>query len=462
VGSVLPSLEAMQAKLDQWATRYHVAGAVFAVSEGDEIRTAAVGVVNQRTGVATTTDTLFQIGSISKVYTTTLVMQLVDEGVVRLDDPVTTYLPDLAFMDAAVTGHITVRHLLTHTSGIDGDFFDDFGRGDDCVEKYVTACRSLPSVFPPAAMWSYCNAGFVVLGRLIEVVTGLSWDRVLRERLLKPLSLEQTLTLPEEAILHRTSVGHVVNPALEVTVSPRWSLPRALGPAGATICASASDVLAFAAFHLRGGLSTDATKLLSASSLAAMQESQVECIPLPGRGPGHWGLGWMLFNWSGRRVLGHDGGTIGQEACLRIDPESGFAMVLLMNTTPTAALLKRRAIEWLFGDVLGVELPPRPVPPATIPQFDLAPYVGIYERLGLRFDVTLRDGGLITTATATAVPADDPAEAFQPQSLTPVDDTAFLEYEPRLNTYTPIAFSGFEGGRPRYLLSGAGRVARRV
>ena len=80
---------------------------------------------------------------------------------------------------------VTIRQLLTHTSGVDGDFFEDFGRGDDCVAKYVAACAKLPQVFPSGTMWSYCNAGFVVLGRIIELMTGMTWDDALKTRILR-------------------------------------------------------------------------------------------------------------------------------------------------------------------------------------------------------------------------------------------------------------------------------------
>ena len=96
-----------------------------------------------------------------------------------------------------------MRHLLTHTSGIDGDIFTDTGRGDECVQRYVDKLAGAPSVFTPGAAYSYCNSGYVVLGRIIEVLDRQSWDQSLRQRLTRPLRLTRTVTLPEEAILHR-------------------------------------------------------------------------------------------------------------------------------------------------------------------------------------------------------------------------------------------------------------------
>ena len=109
----------------------------------------------------------------------------------------------------SVAKTVTMRHLLTHTSGIDGDVFTDTGRGDDCLEKYVGLMADVKQNHPLGATWSYCNSGFVLAGRVIEKLTGQTWDAALREKLFAPLGLEHTVTLPEEALLFRTAVGHV-------------------------------------------------------------------------------------------------------------------------------------------------------------------------------------------------------------------------------------------------------------
>ena len=183
-------------------------GASLALAVGDETALAATGVLNTRTGTPVTVDSVFQIGSITKVWTATLVMQLVDEGLVDLDAPLRTYLPDFRILDEDITAGVTARHLLNHTSGIGGDFFPDTGRGDDCVARYVAEMADQPASHPLGATMSYCNAGFVVLGRLVEVVRGQSWDTVLRERLFAPLGLTGAGTLPEEALLWGAAVGH--------------------------------------------------------------------------------------------------------------------------------------------------------------------------------------------------------------------------------------------------------------
>ncbi len=454
----LPTSAEMTERLRTWIERYRVAGASVAWMHDGTIETAAAGVININTGVETTPDALFQIGSITKVYTTTLIMQLVDEGRLDLDAPATKYLPDLRFGDAPSAPLITLRHLPTHTSGVDGDFFDDFGRGDDCVEKYVAACASLPQVFAPGAMFSYCNAGFVVLGRIIEGITGMPWHAALKQRIIDPLALKQTVTLPEDALLHRTAAGHAFNAKIEMERTRYWSLPRATGPAGATLCSTVSDLLALAKMHIDGGVTADGARILSDASVRAMQQSQFDLPAVPGEGAAHWGLGWMLFDWGGRRVIGHDGGTIGQMSSLRILPDEHFAVAVLTNTTPSGALLTSRILRWLFGEA-GIELPERPKPPETPPDIDVRPYAGVYERLGLRTELTVDDAGRLNARYISTGALSDLAAALPPEPLFPLTESVFLGRQPYTGAFVPITFSDFKDGRPAYLH--ATRVSRR-
>ena len=285
--------EKFQARLTELAAKHHVVGASLAVAVGDETATAAAGVLNARTGAPVTADSVFQIGSITKVWTATLVMQLVDQGLVDLDAPLTGYLPDFRVLDEQITSSVTARHLLDHTSGIGGDFFPDTGRGDDCVARYVAEMSGLGASHPLGATMSYANSGFVLLGRLVEVVTGRSWDTVLRERLFAPLGLEAAGTLPEEALLWGAAAGH-----FGTEVTPQWGLPRAIGPAG-LIHARAVDLLAFARLHLADGVAADGRRVLSADAARAMREPQA-AIPEPWTSGSHVGLGWMLSDWAGR------------------------------------------------------------------------------------------------------------------------------------------------------------------
>ena len=272
----------MEALLGELARETSVPGAVLGVWHDGEVTVTPYGVLNTRTGQPTAADSVFQIGSITKTWTATMLAQLVAEGRAAYDATVADLLPGTRVGRDDASDRITVRHLLTHSSGVDGDIFDDTGRGDDCVEKYVDLLADAGRTFEPGAAYSYCNSGYVLLGRIIEVLDGRTWDESLRERLVGPLGLHDTVTLPEEAILRSAAVGHHAPPH-DVTPYDTWMLPRALGPAG-LITASAADLLTYARLHLDGGY-------------AAMWEPQ---LPIPGHHQfADIGLSWRVGEWDG-------------------------------------------------------------------------------------------------------------------------------------------------------------------
>jgi CubicO group peptidase (beta-lactamase class C family) len=448
-------LEKLETLLHDCAVVHGVPGAALAVQQGDAIYEAATGVVNANTGVEATTDSVFQIGSITKTFTATLLMQLVDEGRVELDAPVWSYLSEFQLADSDATLSITLRQLLTHTSGIDGDFFEDTGRGHDCVERYITAMKALPMLHAPGEMFSYCNAGFVVLGRLLEKMRGACWDDVLRRHLLDPLATEKMGTQPDHAILYRAAVGHMRNPETkEPFVIPMWRLNPSNGPAGATPFATARDLLRFARLHLDGGKAHDGTRVLSEASARAMVERQVE-IHESGMADA-WGLGFELFDW-GTPVFGHDGATVGQAAFLRILPEHDLAVALLTNAAVGSPLYQD-----VFSEVLdtlaGVTVPPIPQPDPTLAP-DLEPFVGTYQRISSRTDVELRDGQLLaTTRWLRGAP-----RALPPQTsvLEPADERSFVARSESAPPMTVRFLEPDAAGKPRYLHAG-GRANRRI
>ena len=437
-----------QRRLSALAERHHVPGAALGIlrlrpGREDELVEVAHGVLNTDTGVETTTDSLFQIGSISKVWTATVVLQLVDEGLLDLDAPISEVLPELRLAEPDVTKRVTMRHLLTHTSGIDGDVFTDTGRGDDCLEKYVTLLGDVAQNHPLGVTWSYCNSGFSLAGRVIEKLTGGTWDQALRDRILTPLDLSHTVTLPEEALLHRAAVGHV-GEAAEQVKAPVWGLPRSLGPAG-LITSTVADVLGFARLHLTGGLAPDGTRVLGEASAAAMADHQVE-LPEKFTLGDSWGLGWIRFGWDDRRLIGHDGSTIGQNAFLRLLPDEGLAVVLLTNGGNARDLcedLHREA----FAELAGLATPTPLVPPTEPVSVDVTRHLGTYERAGSRMEVL--DGPVLRT-TVTGPLADlvpQPTEEFR---MVAVRDDLFVVRRPQTRTWIPVWFYALPTGE-RYV-----------
>jgi len=435
-----------QRRLADLAGKHRVPGAVLGIQRlGEDPVLASHGVLSKATGVAVTGDTLFQIGSITKVWTATVAMQLVDEGKLDLDTPIVDVLPELRLSDPDVAKQVTLRQLLSHTSGIDGDVFTDTGRGDDCLERYVGLLDQAGQNHPLGVTFSYCNSGFVLVGRVIEKVTGQTWDAALRERLFTPLGLTHTVTLPEEALLFRAAVGHVAEGDAEPEPAPVWVLPRSAGPAG-LITASAADLLAFAALHLRGGVAPDGTRVLSEATVKAMTEQQVE---LPDRHTlgDSWGLGWIRFGWDGQRLIGHDGNTIGQSAFLRILPSQGLAVTLLTNGGNAHDLYEDLYHE-LFAELAGVAMPYPLAPDASPPKVDGSRHVGTYERASARIEVLDQDGTLRLRQTVTGPLAKLLPEPTQEFDLVPISDTLFAVRGPGTQTWTPVTFYPLPSGEP--------------
>lgn len=450
MGALADELGDVSAELRAGIEEFKVPGASFAVMHGGETHSVAAGVLNVNTGVEVTPDSVFQIGSITKLFTSTLVMQLVDEGLVELDMPLRRYLPEFTVADSAATEAITVRHLLTHTSGIDGDFFQDTGRGDDCVERYLLACSALPQLHAPGDGWSYCNAGFVLLGRLIERLRGRTWDSALKGSLLRPIGAASLVSLPEDALLLRASAGHIALPGGEARAVPLTLLPRSNGPAGATPFGATSDLFAFARMHLNAGEAPGGTAVVSKESVASMQTPQHD-FDAPAE-PAHWGLGWMLFDWGGERVIGHDGGTVGQYSFFRVLPAKGIAVALLTNGGQ-ATRLYRRMFEHAFSRLAGISLPPLPVATEGF-AVEAARYTGTYAKLSSRVEVTESEGRLTATVTTLKSPASVPMPP-QVLQLKPIDKRRFLAEGPEGGPPQVMNFDRFgEDGRPMRLNAG--------
>lgn len=442
-----------QARLTELAAVARVPGASLGIWAGDREILAACGVLSTATQVSVTPGALFQIGSITKVWTASMIMQLADEGRLSLDAAVSEIIPGIRLTTSDVGAEVRIRHLLTHTSGIDGDIFTDTGRGAGCLERYTAGLAAATLTVPVGRAYSYCNSGFVLLGRIIEVLDGREWDSSLRERLIRPLNLAQTVTLPEEAILHRAAVGHRAGAGAPVSV---WGLPRSLGPAG-LITASARDVLAFARLHLAGG-AVRGRQLISQDSVAAMQRRHFG-IPADAAGGAAAGLGWRLYPAGGRLIIGHNGSTVGQSAYLRIDPHAQLIACLLTNS-PEADALSQQLFSEIFQAYAGIRIP-HGAEPATGVMVDLERHTGRYERTSRRFDVYARAGALHLTTAMTGDRAkfsdDGPQEFVLYPAGASGDRFVFRSHD--AEPWIPLVFGELDGQVP-YLFTG-GRITLR-
>jgi len=450
-----------QQRLDTLAKEAGVVGAVLGIlrlgDDGpDEVVRAATGLLNINTGRETTVDSLFQIGSTTKVWTATVIMQLVEEGKIALDQPVKEILPDFKLSTDELTNGVTVRQLLNHTSGLDGDVFVDTGRGDDCLEKYMTVLETAVQIFPLGATWSYCNSGFSILGRIIEQVTGQVWDAAMRERLFTPLGLTHTVTLPEEALLFDTAVGNVVG-LPEPKMAPMWCLMRNAGPAG-LITQSVADLLTFARLHLCDGMAADGTRVLGADLTQQMREFSAD-VPEKYLLGGSWGLGMERFDWGDAQLFGHDGNTLGQAAFLRWYPEGRMAVALLTSDNSAHELYQRLFGE-IFDELCGVTIQPMLEVPADPPQLDITPWVGTYERSSVVIQILNGDDGPVFHATQKGELAELEEDPDLEYLMKPVREGLYSVFMPDMGIDVPVWFYQLPTGE-RYIHFGA-RATRKV
>jgi len=452
--------------LSDLLAKYKVPGAAIGVYSDGQVVDFAAGVLSHATGVAVTTDSVFQIGSITKTWTGTLVMQLADEGLLDIDKPVASYLPDFDLADGEAARTMTVRQLLNHTAGFEGDIFTDTGNNDDCVEKYVATLATDPQLFPPGQMFSYNNAGYCVLGRIVEVLRDKPFDQALRDHLCTPLGLTHAATDANSAILFRAAIGHLPNPDADglPVPAPVYSLVKSNAPAGAMLAMRPRDLLAFAAMHLNEGVAADGTRVLSPESTAAMQAVEVTLPPLGLMGD-HWGLSWELFDLEGGRVFGHDGGTIGQNAFLRIvpgpgEPGTGVAIALLTNGGNPIGLYFE-IYGHLLAELAGIEIPARPLPPAEPQRIDASKYVGTYANSVGKSEVTQDEDGRIWMTDTPLGALAELVGTVERTELVHLEGDTLIPVEPKYGIHLPQVFVG-DDGSGRALFVHTGRAMRRA
>ncbi len=343
---------------------------------------AGFGVTSIEHPLPVTPDTLFQVGSISKTFTATLIMMLVEQGRLDLDAPVRRYIKDFRLRDPDVARCVTVRQLLTHMGGWVGDYFNDFGNGDDALAQMVRAIGSLPQVHPLGTIWSYNNTGFNIAARIIETVTKLPYEKAMQQTLLDPLRLEMTFFYPSDILFtHRFVVGHQTVKG-RVRVARPWAIGRAGNGVGGVV-STVHDLLKYARFHMSHGRKS----ILSGDSLRAMRVPQVDA-----GARGQMGITWFIRQVDGLTVYGHGGATHGQQAYFCFIPGRNFALAILTNSDDGGILtdeIFKQALDVYFGARIRV---PKPI---AVPPAALKPFTGRY-RIGTGcFDLKARGKYLV-------------------------------------------------------------------
>jgi CubicO group peptidase (beta-lactamase class C family) len=361
--------------------RVHVPGAAVGVSHRGREYAAGFGITSVEHPLPVTPDTLFQVGSISKTFTGTMLMQLAEHGRLDLDRPVRKYMKSLKLRDAGVAERVTTRHLLTHVGGWVGDYFNDFGNGDDALERMVREIATLKQVTPLGSIWSYNNTGFNIASRLIEILTAKPYEQAAADMLLDPLGLGMTFYFPSDILItHRFAAGHYRKDG-KVQVARPWAIGRAGNGVGGVV-STVRDLLKYARFHMGNG-----NRIIKRRSLQAMRLPQVDA-----GGRGQMGITWFIRELDGLKVYSHGGATNGQQAGLYFIPAEDFALAILTNSDD-GGILTAHALAWALEIFFDTKIKlPRPV--ASRPG-ELREYAGRY-RIGTEcFDLKVQADHLV-------------------------------------------------------------------
>lgn len=287
------------AAVEAQRTAQKIPGVSLAVCrDGKLVKATGYGLANVELDVPVTPETIFQTGSVGKQFTSMAIMMLVEEGKIGLDDKLTKYIPE----SPAAWNEVTIRQLLTHTSGIAdyGGEEQTMGKGvidfrrDYTEEQLVEAFAKMPMDFAPGAKWSYSNTGYVLLGIVIHRVTGKFYGAFLQERIFQPLGMTSTIIISEANIVpHRSSGYRLVKGELK---NQEWVSPTLNTTADGALYTNVLDLAKWDA-----ALYT--TKLIKQSSFEAMWTP----VRLNDGKTYPYGFGWDLGPRNGHRAVSHDG-----------------------------------------------------------------------------------------------------------------------------------------------------------
>jgi CubicO group peptidase (beta-lactamase class C family) len=372
------------------AAEFGVPGVAVGVLLDGQESYASHGVTSIANPLPVDEKTLFHLASVSKTFTATALMRLVAEGKVELDAPVRRYVPELRLADEQAAAQITVLNLLNHTAGLDWNLVDD-GKGDRSLAGLVAKLPELPLIARPGDRSSYSQAGYNLVGRIIEKVTGLPFEQAMASLVLEPVGLTDTVYSLAEVMVRKFAVGY--NPGEDGELHPArpWGAfkegARADNPGGG-LASSVSDLLRWARFQLGGD-----EDVLPAPVLRRMRERTVK-LRASSLGDG-LGICWFLHDLDGVAGIGHGGSGNGQFAELLLVPERNFAVVCLANAGPDGYSFNQSVVKWALEHYLGiVEQEPEPVP---YDEKQARQVVGRYEIDAMSLDVAT-DGTRLTLA----------------------------------------------------------------
>lgn len=314
---------ALRKKLEEDAAAGRFSGAALVAKNGKTLFSQAYGLADREKKTPNTLKTRFRLGSMNKMFTAVATLQLVQNGKVDLKAPFGNYLTDYPNKDVA--SKVTVEQLLTHTGGTGDIFGPEFAKNRlqlKTLRDYVNLYGQRALEFEPGSRWQYSNYGFLLLGVLIEKVSGQTYYDYVRDHIFKPAGMTSTASEPEEQMVSERSVGYTKFGA------PDWrpntdTLPYRGTSAGGGY-STVEDLLRFAT-----ALQTH--KLLNAQYTEMLTTGKVDA------GGGKYAYGFQDSMINGTRCFGHGGGAPGMNGMLRICPGPGYVIAILANMDPPAA-----------------------------------------------------------------------------------------------------------------------------
>lgn len=338
--------EELRQRVDQFVTERmsqgHVPGlSLVVVKDGEPVYVKGYGSENVETGRPMTEHSLVSLGSTTKAMTALALMQLVEQGRVDVEAPVTRYLPWFQTADGQ-GGSILVKHLLSHSSGLPASFVWDGATDDGALERRVRALASVQLRFPPGSSWEYANDGFAVLGLIVQAVSGMAYEDYMALHVFQPLGLEHTSfgALPARDVA--LSQGYVWTRG-EVRPMPAV-MSRAQHPAGTALFSSAEDVARYLVALVGKGQGSG-ERVLSTGSVDRMWQPLV---------PGY-GMGWFVSPLFGRLAVSHGGDVITHGSRFVVLPEERLAVATLSNLDTGT---KDEIADGVTALLLGEEPPP--------------------------------------------------------------------------------------------------------
>lgn len=354
--SQLSNFEEVDAYVNAKMKELGIPGAALVIVQGDQIVHLKAFGVADGSGRPVTPQTPFFTGSTGKSITALAIMQLVEAGKIKLDAPVQTYLPWFRVADADASAMITVRQLLNQTSGlpvsVGQEQLANTDLSDSAIENNVRALANVELSTAPGERFEYSNANYVILGMIVQAVTGQSYETYIKENIFNPLEMQNSFASKTEAQDDGLAVGYPKWFSMPVA-SPNLPFSRGSLPAG-QLMMSAEDFGHYLIAQLNNG-SYQGVSVLSPSSIAELHHPDIQ---MPNSSD-FYAMGWEVQQYQNVQVIGHNGAVPGYTSGMFLVPEKNLAMTLVMNTySPMLGIRVQRLPSSVLRMLLGQEIIP--------------------------------------------------------------------------------------------------------